>query len=289
MNFDNGYQFGIGAFETMVVQKGRILFVKEHIKRLNDSLKFLNIDNILDEGFLYDQLQKNIVLYEEINTTDKSNTTDEINTTDKSSTTNKSSTTDEINTNLGINIVFENTQITNNDYFALKVMVSDKNIIFKTRDISYNKEDYVRGYKLGISKILRNPTSPLVFHKTFHYGENWMEKQKATKQGFDDMLFINIYGEIAETTCCNIFFVKDECIYTPKITCGLLPGVIRGYLCKNFEVVETIIKEEELGEYDECFITNSLVGVMPVKAIKEFKFTHSIVTSKVSDYLQAHQ
>lgn len=47
MIFDDGYQYGLGAFETVAIYKGKAVFLEEHIKRLNETLDFLGLRNIL--------------------------------------------------------------------------------------------------------------------------------------------------------------------------------------------------------------------------------------------------
>ena len=42
----------------------------------------------------------------------------------------------------------------------------------------------------------------------------------------------------------------------------------------KFSVVETIIYPDELMYYEECFVTNSLMGVMPVKQLGNICFPH---------------
>lgn len=46
-----------------------------------------------------------------------------------------------------------------------------------------------------------------------------------------------------------------------------LDGIIREYLCNTESVTETIIYKNEIEQYEECFITNSLMGIMPVRQL----------------------
>ena len=70
----------------------------------------------------------------------------------------------------------------------------------------------------------------------------------------------------------KVFIIKDNKIFTPKISCGLLPGIIRGWVISNFEVVEKEITKEELLNSDEIFLTNSLVGIIGVSKLDDIKF-----------------
>ena len=92
--------------------------------------------------------------------------------------------------------------------------------------------------------------------------------------GIHEMIFINTKGQISEGTVSNIFFVRKNTVYTPQLSCGLLPGILRSYIMERFPVTETIIYPDELVYYDECFVTNSLMGIMPVKQLGNICFPH---------------
>lgn len=150
---------------------------------------------------------------------------------------------------------------------AVKIMVTPLNIIISCRDIPYKREDYKEGRRLKTSKVLRNSTSCLTYIKSSCYIENIIEKNKAVKEGFHDALFFNEKGYLTETSCSNIFIVKNNSILTPKIENGLLRGIIREWIIGNFCVEERDIMYEDLKNADEVFVTNSLMGIMKVEKI----------------------
>lgn len=82
------------------------------------------------------------------------------------------------------------------------------------------------------------------------------------------------YGE-------QYIFVRDGRIYTPAIDSGLLPGTVRGYICESEAVTQTVIFPDELSSYQECFVTNSLMGVMPVKILGNISFEERSVTARM--------
>lgn len=155
---------------------------------------------------------------------------------------------------------------------SLKITVTPKNIILNKRPLPYKKEDYIEGAKLVTTKLLRNSTSRLTYIKWIGYFENILEKRKAKELGYTDALFLNEKGYVAETSCANIFIVKDNNIYTPKIEDGILNGIIRGWIIDNFQVLERNLTLQDILKADEVFITNSLMGIMPVSLINEVKY-----------------
>ena len=157
---------------------------------------------------------------------------------------------------------------------ALKILVTPKNIVITERDINYKDEDYKKGFKLKLSKVIRNSTSILTYVKSTNYIENLMENQRAKKEGYNEVIFLNEQGFVTECSTANIFMVKSGVIYTPKLECGLLNGILRDFVINNFSVIEKEITLEELLESDEIFITNSLLGIMKVTLIFDNRYVN---------------
>lgn len=170
---------------------------------------------------------------------------------------------------------------------ALKITVTEKNLIYSIREIKYKDNDYQQGFKVGISKVLRNSTSRIVGFKTLNYLENIIEYELCQRNGFKESIFFNEQGNLCEGCTSNIFIIKDKIIYTPSIKCGLLPGIVRQWVINNFDVVEKKITKEELLNSDEVFLTNSLVGVIKVSNIENKLFNSEIIEKIKEQYDKA--
>lgn len=164
---------------------------------------------------------------------------------------------------------------------GLKIVVTEKNIIVSVREIPYKEDLYKKGWRLKVGDLLRNTTSILTKIKSINYIENIMEKNKANKEGYDDVIFLNEKGYISETSVANIFFIKNNNIYTPKSSNGLLEGTVRNWLINRYNVIECNITLDELKDMDEVFITNSLIGIMKVNSIGEIIFNKGDLTEKI--------
>lgn len=170
---------------------------------------------------------------------------------------------------------------------ALKIVVTEKNLVYDTRDIKYKDEDYINGFKVRISEVLRNSTSRVVAFKTLNYLENIIEYELCQSSGFNEAIFFNELGNLCEGCTSNIFIVKNKKIYTPPVKDGLLPGVVRNWVIKNFQVKEARITKEELLNSDEVFLTNSLVGVIKVSSIEDKLFDSEVVKEIKKQYDEA--
>ena len=170
---------------------------------------------------------------------------------------------------------------------ALKIIVTEENLIYTTREIKYTEKHYKDGFIIKISKVLRNSTSRIVNFKTLNYLENIIEYELCQKDGFNEAIFLNEKGNLSEGCTTNIFIINNEKIYTPTINCGLLPGIIRQWIIKNFEVIEKEITKDELLNSDEVFLTNSLVGVIKVSKIENKLFNNKVVDEIKKQYDEA--
>ena len=211
--FNDGYQFGLGAFETLPVSQGRPVWLEAHERRLRYTLDYLGIELSSDwENCLWDYVYS----------------------------------------------MDDGDQV-------LKILTSDKNISFTSRVNPYASMTNRPGYVIALSSLRRNETSPLVRHKTFNYGDSILAKRKARVEGIDEPIFCNMQGQLTEGAVSNLFFIKNGRLYTPPVEAGLLPGIIRSYLCQCYDVIEKPLYPEDIQTFDECFLTNSLMGLMPVR------------------------
>lgn len=235
IELDQGYQFGLGAFETIALEQGSPVFLQRHLNRLEKAAEFLKLGTLKEREITETAIYRYLDEQEE----------------------------------------------KEKQHGVLKILLSDKNVVFQMRQNHYCDEQYAQGVVMDFSKTKRNETSPLVCYKTMNYGDCILEKRAATEAGMDERIFLNTRGEIAEGTVSNIFFVRKGKLETPEGSCGLLPGIMREYLCETEEVQETVIYPEMLEFYEECFVTNSLMGIMPVKKLGKQIFPHTAQTQKL--------
>ena len=74
---------------------------------------------------------------------------------------------------------------------------------------------------------------------------------------------------VVSATAGNIFGVKRGVLYTPGEKSGILPGITRKEVIKlagklGIKVMEKEFGVNELQTMDEVFLTNTLMGIMPV-------------------------
>ncbi|WP_242846047.1 aminotransferase class IV [Clostridium novyi] len=170
---------------------------------------------------------------------------------------------------------------TNTHSGALKILYLKNNdkydLIIIIKENRYVEKMYEDGFKICLASSKRNPDSKLTYIKSNNYLENLLEKDNALKQGYDEVVFLNTKNFISEGSYTNIFFIKGDKLYTPDISCGLLPGIMRE---KIILLINKLSLKLEIGNFciedlinaDEVFLTNSLMEIMPVSKIKNKSF-----------------
>ena len=91
----------------------------------------------------------------------------------------------------------------------------------------------------------------------------------ATQEG----IFLTREGFVAEGITSNIFWVKNQTLYTPALQTGILAGITRSNVIRLAKELSLDIEEgeylaEELLSAEECFITTAVQQIVPIKQIQ---------------------
>ena len=92
------------------------------------------------------------------------------------------------------------------------------------------------------------------------------EYNLSVKNGYYDVLFLNEKNQVAEASRNNLFIQKNGILYTPPITSGALPGVLRESLLTDTsrQVKEKILQLKDLQTAERIFLGNSVRGLVAV-------------------------
>ncbi|MBI5206956.1 MAG: aminotransferase class IV [Candidatus Firestonebacteria bacterium] len=141
----------------------------------------------------------------------------------------------------------------------------------------------IQGVKIAIVKTRRNLISAMnPSFKTANMLNNILSKLEAKRLNAFEGIMLNSDGYITEGSISNIFIIKNFKLITPSINTGILEGIARNTIIElasraNLTVFEELIKPEELYEIDECFLTNSVRGIIPVNQIDDIKINNGLI------------
>ena len=99
-------------------------------------------------------------------------------------------------------------------------------------------------------------------------GNYWIQcgaQRDARAQGFDHALLYDNKQRLLSAAMGNLFFVHDGALCTPSSSLALRPGVMRAWVMAHQSVVEVEIAANRLKDAEEVFLTNSRLGVMPLR------------------------
>ncbi len=95
---------------------------------------------------------------------------------------------------------------------------------------------------------------------------------QAVADGFDEVLFLNERGAVAEGAISNVVVRLDGKLLTPPLASGILAGVYRRHLLEHEGVEERVLMLEDLWEAETVLLCNALRGMREVAQI-EFQKT----------------
>ena len=241
--YDHGFLYGLGLFETFRTYGGQSFLLERHMERLETASQYLGIKLSITLG----QLQRIVQSLLEANAL-----------VDGYVRVTVSAGTGELG-------------LPTQDYNEPTVVVMVKPI----GDPTF--EQWRNGKALQLLQTVRNtPEGPYRF-KSLHFMNNIIAKREllalgeATVIGAEGLMLTN-NGYIAEGIVSNLFFVKDETIYTPHLDTGILPGITREFVMQlakqqGFTVEEGRYTFTQLWEASEIWMTNSIQELIPITSL----------------------
>lgn len=238
--FDQAILYGESIFESMRVTERTPLFLDLHLERLKNSAKVLGIKIT----FPLTEIKKNILTY--LQETELS----------------------EGFLRLTLTAGSEDSEGNLFCFLLDKKLPSTKN--------------YENGVKIKISDFkkpsLENFPSNL---KTGNYLNSTLARREAQREGFYETILLDKKGQLAECANSNMFFFKKTVLVTPSLSHSpILDGITRKVILNlanqlKITTSERVILPNEIPKFDECFLTNSFVGVLPISEIKN-EFSKSV-------------
>lgn len=142
-------------------------------------------------------------------------------------------------------------------------------VVHVVRFDGYPASLYERGMRAIVSEIHRNERSPLATIKSLNYLDNILARRDAAARGADEALLLNTANYLAGASAANVFIVDGERLVTPSLSCGALPGTIRRLVLEHLaeSVEERPVTLAELESCEEAFLTNALLGIMPLTVV----------------------
>jgi branched-chain amino acid aminotransferase len=135
--------------------------------------------------------------------------------------------------------------------------------------------DSTKGLHAGVSSWRRisDAAMPCRAKVCGAYVNSVLATTEVHRNGFDEAIFLNADGHVAEAATCNVFMVRGNRLLTPPPSDDILEGITRASVMElaarelHIEVVERSIDRTELYVCDELFLSGTAVEVAPITKV----------------------
>jgi branched-subunit amino acid aminotransferase/4-amino-4-deoxychorismate lyase len=232
-----GFLSGYGLFETMRASRDKIIYLDAHLKRLQDSCRLIHL------ACPYSQRKLKAIIAK----------------------------------TLKIN-GFQDAYLR----ITLWKDVSCVGILVLIKEYRpYPIKKYKKGFSASIAEFRQNEYALLSRIKSTSRILYELNYDAAKDMGFDESLILNGRGYLCEGTRANLFFAKGGLLFTPALACGCLDGITRRVVFalakrEDIRIFEGNFTLQDLCVADEAFLTNSLIGVMPLTSVVKQKINQGL-------------
>jgi len=236
--FDHGFLYGDGVFEGIRAYSGKIFRLSEHLDRLYDSAKTIDLKPSLT----------------------KEEMTAAIIETCKKNNLNEAYIRPIITRGLG--------DLGLDPRKCAKASV----VIIAVEWGAMYGDLYEKGLKAVSVSVRRNPAEALPPNvKSLNYLNNILAKIEANYKGGDEAIFFDTNGYLSEGSGDNIFVIKNGSIITPP-TLNNLRGITRMVALELASELGISVSERNMGYFDlytadEVFVTGTAAEVAPITLI----------------------
>ncbi len=252
--YDRGLQYGDGLFETIAVEDESLLCWDEHLERLQSGCSRLKIP-IPNQDTLSAESQRLI-----------------------------SSVKRGI-----IKIIITRGQ--GGRGYASPVNIEPTRIIslYPWPEYSFGNSD--DGINVRVCNYRYAHNSMLAGIKHLNRLEQILARSEWTDSSIAEGVVLDHEENVIEGTMSNVFYIKNNTLYTPELSACGVDGVIRKKIITlaaelHLEICINKISLKSLMDADEAFMCNSIIGVWPIKKIDRKSFEVGDKTIQIKKTLQ---
>lgn len=240
---NRGFLYGDGLFETMILKNGKVRFISTHFHRLINGLEVLGMSSSIN--FTISKIEKTITELLIKNNISLESAKIKIHAWRKSG-------------GLYAPISDEFEFIITVFPFEISPIVEKKNVSFYTEaSVSYSPISRFKSLNASIYTL----------------GGIFMKKNE-----LDDVIFLNENENIVECLYTNIWWIKDNELFTPNLKSGCIGGVMQHQIFSFMKCKTGLYQKEDLLTADAIF-TSNVTGITPIKKInnQSFNTKHELI------------
>jgi branched-chain amino acid aminotransferase len=229
---NRGLRYGDGIFETIKLKNGKLILADEHWERLQAGLRLLKF--VPSKFFSKEKISAEILALAQKNKLQ--------------------------NARIRLTII-------RGDGGIYDAKNHTENYILEAINLPEgNGEFNSNGLQLCFYNDAKKALDNFSNLKTNNYLPYFMGALFAKENNCNDAIILNSNDFVCDTTIANIFYIKNEIVYTPSLIQGCVAGVMRAWLITKIQtlgisVIEKEITKEDLISADEIFLSNSIYNI----------------------------
>ena len=250
---DRGLTYGDGLFETIACVNGRLQFFAEHLQRFNEGCERLSLPLISEQQCLDDIRQLPTGQQPAV-------------------------------------IKLMLTRGSGGRGYNMPVESHTTRIVSLHEWPAYAPELAQQGARLVVCKTPLSVNPALAGLKHLNRLDNVLARAEWNDADILEGLMLDTQGHVIEGTMSNIFAIENNCIYTPSLEQAGVAGIIRQQVMRlaeklSYSCEQVPLSVAHLYNMDELFISNSLLGICPVRQLNDAHFTDWSITSTLQQHL----
>ena len=152
-------------------------------------------------------------------------------------------------------------------------------------------QDWQRtGISIGVCQQRIGDSPMLAGLKTLNRLEQVLLKDELAKQGAVEGIVLNCRGFLVEGVSANLFWRRGSTVFTPDLGHGGVDGIMRRQVMSllrqmgiELRIVEAPL--ESLWQAEEVWLTNTLMGLVPVTRIEHKEYDSQQVVHRLQEQL----
>ncbi|MFZ4399860.1 MAG: aminotransferase class IV [Bacteroidales bacterium] len=145
-------------------------------------------------------------------------------------------------------------------------------------------------YQHGVKTILftAERSNPLAKINDFEFRQ--ITEEIISNKKVYEVLLVNRNGLITEGSKSNVFFIKDNIIYTAPENI-ILQGITRKYVIETayysqMEIVEKSVNKKDIKQFDSVFLTGTSPKILPVSSIGNINYdvNHPLLRKLMNEF-----
>jgi branched-chain amino acid aminotransferase len=129
---------------------------------------------------------------------------------------------------------------------------------------------------------------PHVAKATGVYLNSMLAVTEANRAGYDEAILMTADGFVADGSGENVFIVNDGELYTPDLSTSILPGITRDTVIQiaqdlGYTVHEKSLIRSDLYLADEAFMTGTAAEVTPLRAVDDIEIGVGPITLEIQE------